>query len=262
MSKKPMLPDIVRFPLVLGLVCLVSGASLSFLYGKTKDQIKASEKRKLIAAFSDLADGYDSFEEKTVELPDGGKFVYYRLLDKRDRLLGYGSEAPGAGSYNSLNPIRVVAVIAPDKENIKLLGMRVTFSEETPGLGERIKEKPAANSLWGLLTGRADTRAIKSDDIPVAMARIALSSDGRTYKVEYDEAGRDDPQRMTVPKERVEILEFVPLFQDKFSGLLKDDLKLCGEGGKVDAIVGATISSKAALRAVNSAVSGLEEHAE
>ncbi len=261
-EKKPMLPDAVRFPLVLGVVCLVSGASLSYLYGRTEDQIRASEKRKLIAAFGELAEGYESFEEKTVELDGGGVFVCYRLFDKGRNLLGYGCEASGEGSYNSLKPIRVVAVIGPDRENVKLLGMRVTFSEETPGLGERIKEKPAANSLWGMLTGRPDTRAVRSDDIPVDLVRIRLSSDGGTYEVEYDEAGRDEPHRMTVPKDRVEILEFVPWFQGQFSGLSKDELKLCADGGKVDAIVGATISSKAALAAVNAAVEGLDQHAE
>ena len=109
--------------------------SLSALYEKTKDRIEESRKRKLEAASRELVPGYVKSEEERVgwEETGGEEFVYYRLRGEGEKLLGYGCETKGPGSYNSLNPIKVVTVVGPDLETVKVLGMRVSFSSETPG---------------------------------------------------------------------------------------------------------------------------------
>ena len=257
------IPDFIRFPLVLGLVCLASGLSLSWLYGKTADRIKASEKRKLLAAFEELAPGYDEYEEVRVgaeKTEDGRAFTYYRLLDPSGRAVGFACETEGPGSYNSIRPIRAVTVVGPYLENARVLGMRITFSEETPGLGEKIKETPAANSLVGLLTGRPSVRRIESEAVDADMVRIIKESE-QAVTVEYDGA-RGASERKTLPRGQVRFLKFVPWFQDQFSGLGEKELMLRGEGGEVDAITGATVSSKASVGAVREAVRMLKRYAD
>jgi len=256
--KKALLPDIVRFPLVLTVVCVAASASLAWLYGKTEAKIKESEKRKLEAAFKELAPGYVRSEqlEATPEAPGAAPFTYFRVLDKDGRILGYGCETVGPKSYNSLKPIRVVTVIGPDLKDVKVLGMRVSFSEETPGLGERIKEKPAANSILGLALGRPSLARVKSDAVPVALVRV-LENDGKTVKVEYDSPGAGVQQK-SVPADQIQFLDFIPWFQEQFTGLGESDLKLKKDGGRVDGITGATISSRASLGAVTEAVRQLK----
>jgi len=260
-AKKPMIPDFIRFPLVLGLVCIGSGASLSALYEKTKDRIEESRKRKLEAAFVELAAGYEKNEEKKVpaaETDAGSEFVYYRLLGAGGKLLGYGCETPGPNSYNSLKPIRAVTVIGPDLAKVEILGMRVSFSSETPGLGERIKEKPASNSIYGRVTGAPDRIQIVSEDVSVDVVRLIRETES-SYEVAYEEQGRKVIK--TLPKASAKKVDFVPWFQKQFTGLAEAELKLKKDGGKVDAITGATVSSKASLGAVKEAVRLLREHA-
>jgi Na+-translocating ferredoxin:NAD+ oxidoreductase RnfG subunit len=146
----------------------------------------------------------------------------------------------------------VVTVIGPDLKDVKVLGMRVSFSEETPGLGERIKEKPAANSILGLALGRPSLARVKSDAVPVTLVRV-LGREGDSVKVEYDSPGAGVQQR-SVPSSQIQFLDFVPWFQEQFSGLHEGDLKLKKDGGRVDGITGATISSRASLGAVTEAV--------
>jgi len=261
-SRPSKIPDFIRFPLVLGLVCLVSGLSLSWLYGKTADRIKASEKRKLLAAFEELAPGYDQYEEVRIEASeteDGRAFTYYRLLDPGGRAVGFACETLGPGSYNSIRPIRVVTVIGPDIENVRVLGMRITFSEETPGLGEKIKETPAANSLVGLLTGRPSVRRIESETVSAEAVKVIEESD-QVVTIEYDGAG-GAVERKTLPRGQVRFVKFVPWFQDQFSGLGEEGLMLKREDGEVDAITGATVSSRASVEAVREAVRLLKRYA-
>ncbi len=260
--KASKIPDFIRFPLVLGLVCLASGLSLSWLYGKTSDRIKASEKRKLLAAFEELAPGYDEYEEVRIgaeKTEDGRAFTYYRLLDPGGRTVGFACETLGPGSYNSIRPIRAVTVVGPDLKRARVLGMRITFSEETPGLGEKIKEMPAANSLVGLLTGRPSVRRVQSEAVSADTVRVLEESD-REVTIEYEGDG-GALERKTLPRGQVRFMEFVPWFQDQFSGLGGEELGLKGEGGGVDAITGATVSSRASVDAVREAVRLIKRYA-
>ena len=260
-AKRSLIPDFIRFPLVLGLVCIASGASLSALYNKTRARIEQAKVRKLEAAFRELAPGYARNE--AVELPAGesgtGKvFVYYRVLDEKGLLLGYGCETKGPSSYNSLDPIRAVTVIGPDLKNVRILGMRVTFSSETPGLGERIKEKPAPYSLAGKIAGSPDRTRIESKDVPVDVVRIHRRPDGAA-EVVYEVNGKTE--RKTLKSGTFKELDFIPWFQEQFTGLGEADLRLKKDGGRIDAITGATVSSKASLGAVKRAVELLKKHA-
>jgi len=139
-------PDALRFPLVLGLVCAVSGASLAVVYNATHERIKRSERRKLAAAFEDI-EGYASFEEKKTE-------GYYRLLDASGALVGLATEVECPGSYNSTEPVKLVVVADPSAERVLYVG--VTRCSETPGFGARVVESPPVNTWGGKLSRRPD----------------------------------------------------------------------------------------------------------
>ncbi|MBN1421428.1 MAG: FMN-binding protein, partial [Planctomycetes bacterium] len=98
--------------------------------------------------------------------------------------------------------------------------IQVLSQKETPGLGTRIEEAPARET-W--------------------IDKLA-SIFGRRAEGEATPAG---PLR--------------PPFQVQFDGLGRDDLRLARDGGSIEAITGATISSRAVLDAVKRAVATLEE---
>lgn len=100
-----------------------------------------------------------------------------------------------------------------------LVGWSVTKSEETPGLGEKIKEEAPAYTWAELLTGKAGEPA----------------ADRRT--------------------------DFQKQFADADKGKLytAKEINLAKDGGEIDAISGATITSRAIVKAIKNAGDNLEK---
>lgn len=236
----------VRFPLVLGLVCAVSGGMLGLIYSVTAQKIKESRKRKISAAFAALVPEYADFDEREGEEPGE---VLYVVRDGAGAPVAYAARTPGEGSYNSMQPIELITVM--DRDLSKVLGIRVVNSAETPGLGERINERPAPNSIIGGISGAASKKV------------VLLSSGMKSVRkvVGWTEAGvevlSDDGE--TELLERAEVLdeELPPSFQAQFSHVKPRDLSFRKDGGELDAISGATVSSTAVLNGVRRGVEAI-----
>lgn len=210
----------LRYPLVLGLVAMLSGLALYGTYSGTKAaaarQAEAARAQALSAIF---LEGFARTEE--VRSP-AGRLLYTRVWQDEDAAqpAWFAVEGEGVG-YNTSVPIRLLVGFAnpaaSEVEGYLLVGWSVTRSEETPGLGEKIKEQAPPYTWAGKLTGQ--------DPPP----------------------GRD---RRTA---------FQRQFADPANGVAytATELALKADGGSLDGISGATITSRAVIEAIQDAEQNL-----
>ncbi|MDB4349386.1 FMN-binding protein [Omnitrophica bacterium] len=121
--KKP-----VQMVIVLGLVGFLSGTSLVLVYRYATPLIKSNQKRALEAAIFKVVSGGTRYEVMT---KDGERF--FKVYDKRDKLLGYAFIAEGSGYQGKIEMISAIK-----KDLSTLYGVEILESVETPGLGGEI----------------------------------------------------------------------------------------------------------------------------
>lgn len=146
--------NVVRYPLVLGAITMVSGLALGIAYWATKDRISAQMKRREAQAvagafglrFQEAWVQNPPWEKKVLE-DEQGQFAFYKL-EQNGKLVGYAAEGVRQG-YSS--KIRVVTAVDPGCRSI--LGIRILYQAETPGLGARSEEIETTVTLWKLITG-------------------------------------------------------------------------------------------------------------
>jgi Na+-translocating ferredoxin:NAD+ oxidoreductase RnfG subunit len=249
------MPDWLRFPLVLVVVCAISALALAGVYSLTREDIDRSSRRKITGAFAKIL-GADYSEEKTEEIEPDGEGALLKLYVVRDAegtVRAHAGLVKCPGSYNASEPIQLVVVLSADHERV--LGVRVAKSTETPGLGERIKESPSALSIVGWIAGRPERRRVVTKDTGAVVGTVEEKGDGAV--VFTDAEGR----RREFEPGQVEVTQapFPPAFLDQFTGIAVGLARLEGDGGKVDAITGATVSSRAVAAGVALAVRELGE---
>ncbi len=126
---KEMLNNILKFSLVLVIVGMVAGGSLSFVYLKTKSKIEEQQKKEELAAknviFKDKGYVFKKIKKEGIE---------YEEVYKNGKLEGYLFKAYGPG-YSSV----IVTLVGVDT-NFNIKGIVILSQAETPGLGARIKE--------------------------------------------------------------------------------------------------------------------------
>lgn len=157
--------QLVRFGLVLGIICLLATLVLALTYEVTRPKIERQLKLEEDAALKAIVPEADSFIKKEIDGID-----YFEAM-KGPNLAGYCIRvvANGYGGY-----IRMIVGIDP-KGTIK--GVKVLEHQETPGLGSKINEiKPGEKEPWFLkqFVGKsAKTLAIKKDIDAVTGATIS-----------------------------------------------------------------------------------------
>ena len=120
--------QLVKFGLILGVICLAATFVLAVTYEITKPKIEAQLKREEDAALKAIMPLADSFTERTT---DG--IEYFEAIKNGD-IIGYCIRASGVG-YNGY--IRMIVGI--DRSGI-IKGIDVLEQYETPGLGNKIEE--------------------------------------------------------------------------------------------------------------------------
>lgn len=137
----------VRFPLVLGLICIVSATGVASVYVLTRDRIAEQQSKKqqeaLVAIFGEGA------TEKTLN-PDAPPDDRVGEVHAPDgALLGYVALGVGQG-YSS----RLRVIVGTDPDVSRILAIRILFQSETPGLGARVEEV-RSNKTWAkMLSGQ------------------------------------------------------------------------------------------------------------
>lgn len=157
--------QLVRFGIILSVICLAATLVLAVTYEITKPKIDAELKREEEEALAVIMPDADSFSEKSA-----GDIKYFEALQKGN-LIGYCIKATGTG-YTGY--IRMIVGI--DKDGI-IKGIRILEQYETPGLGARIVEiKQGEKEPWFLrqFAGKsAKTVAVKKDIDAVTGATIS-----------------------------------------------------------------------------------------
>ena len=128
--------DTVRFPLVLGSICLCSALGLAIAYSATRDKIRAQERQK-------KQDAIASVLGVEVRLPESGpQPAVYEAADAEtgERLYAAVGAAQGYSSK-----VQVIVGVGQTIEgapgSARLRAIRIVKQLETPGLGDRCREE-------------------------------------------------------------------------------------------------------------------------
>ena len=150
--------QIVKFGLILGVICLAATLILAFTYEITKPKIDEEMRREEQEALKTIMPEADSFEAKTA---DG--IEYFDAL-KSAALIGYCVKVTGSGYSGYLRIIVGIDL----KGTIK--GVRILEHQETPGLGAKI----SGDSFLRQFTGKnAGTVSIGKDVDAITGATIS-----------------------------------------------------------------------------------------
>lgn len=236
------MPDWLRFPLVLGIVGAISAAGLAGVYSLTRKRIEASKVHKIDCAFKSIVGArYAAYDERKVD----SHGACYVIKDDAGEIAAYAAEVACPGSYNTGEPIQLIVVLEPELE--RLLGARVVKSAETPGLGERIREEPSSLSIVGWIAGREARRRLVLNKDGVLLGAVEEKKDGSVAIV-----GPDGNVRTLARAEYLRVTEapFPPEFVDQFTNRPVAQAKLKADGGEIDGITGATISSRAVTKGI------------
>ncbi|MHC4871616.1 MAG: FMN-binding protein [Planctomycetota bacterium] len=210
----------IKYPLVLGIVTALSGSALYATFKGTEKNIAEQEAAAKVKALGNIfTDGYGAVEE--IEKGGISFSKVWKSEDKNGSPDYYVTTGQGIG-YNTAVPITLLVGFEAQKKEGKgrvMLGWSVVKSEETPGLGEKAKDRAAPYTIVGKLTGKAGA--------PPKDKRTAFQ------KQFYDPANN----KVYTAKELI----------------------LKKEGGEIDIITGATISTRAIIKAIEDASAKIDK---
>ena len=165
--------QLLKFGLVLGIICLTATLVLAVTYEITKPKIDEQFKQEEQRALKIILPVADSFIEKSI---DG--IEYFEALKKK-RLIGYCIKAVGAG-YNGYMRI----LVGIDKGGV-IKGVKILEHHETPGLGSKINEiNPGEKAPWflGQFNGKPARTLMIKENID-AITGATISSKAVTYAI-------------------------------------------------------------------------------
>lgn len=165
--------NFIRLTCILALVSGLSALVLAMTYEQTKEPIRQQETRAVDDAIANVF--FTRFvRAEPVEAPDTplGAVQYFNVFMEGDAdtpsFFAARGKAPEGTGYNTAVPIELLVgftnpqagkVTLPDgsthEGGMVCVGWNVVRSEETPGLGENIKDRKAPYTLVQLLTGNA-----------------------------------------------------------------------------------------------------------
>jgi electron transport complex protein RnfG len=187
--------------LILSSFCF--GLLLAIANAAWSPRILQNEKDKLNKLIVGLVSDANDFQVviDDVNIPgERGKITktdVYRARDEEGKTAGYAFVGVGSGFAD-----KIKLVIAIDSKCEKLLGFDVLSSNETPGFGDKIKEKDFQNQFKGIGAGNLELiKAGKTKDSEIlAISGATISSESvvkifNTYidkiKEKIQEAGLD-----------------------------------------------------------------------
>ena len=155
----------IKFGLILGVICLAATLVLAVTYEVTKPKIEEQLKMEEQSALKSIIPSADSFNEKAL-----GGIEYFEAL-KGKTVIGYCVRVIGSG-YSGY--IRIIAGV---DLNGTIQGVAVLEHNETPGLGAKINEiRPGESEPWFLkqFKGKpARAIAVKKDIDAITGATIS-----------------------------------------------------------------------------------------
>ena len=144
---------ITKMVLTLTILGLISGMVLSLVANYADPLIKQNQQEALREAVFFVLPSTESYETSNID----GKEVY-RCYNSADDLIGYAFTGSGGGYQGT---IELMVGVGTELEEIK--GIQILASEETPGLGGKIRGESFKNQFRGLEAGQ-DIGLVKSEE--------------------------------------------------------------------------------------------------
>ncbi len=133
--------EMIKMVMVLTVITAVSGGILSALKDSTEERIESQilkfQKAPAIAAIFDTATNDPLQERFKITIEDEEITFFPAKLEDGSKAVAF--EAKGAGFGGDVG-----LMVGIDLETDKIIKARVTTHSETPGIGSRVKDDPAA----------------------------------------------------------------------------------------------------------------------
>ncbi|HOX37388.1 MAG TPA: FMN-binding protein [Candidatus Brocadiia bacterium] len=190
MSEPGLTSKMIRFAVVLMLICGGAALGVGGVYVITRERIEIRKAEEVEAAKSTVFPGqkpqFEAIDKALSIVPEydeSRKLKGYRKASgsempsdivELDRVyiakadgkeIGYAAMGVGQGYKSRL---QVIVGAAPSKEGgLKIAGLFLLDAgfEETPGLGTKVKEKASTRTIWSLLRG-GEAKTSQGEEIP------------------------------------------------------------------------------------------------
>ncbi len=229
-----------QYTITLTIVSLLASLGVSSTFLLTRDTIRKKEQAARTEALYKVLPGLEGepVEVTPVNAPDSDRI--YKGIDKSDQILGYAACGEAQG-YSS----KIKVMVGVDAHFEKILGISVLAQNETPGLGTKMTEVESNATWWSLIFGRGgESFVVKSftDDDGVPSWKLPIMEQAKKTKNMKPSARSADISQ--------------PWFQEQFAHKTSHQLVVTKtpDPEKILAITGATISTKAAINAVQNAI--------
>jgi len=153
-----MIRNVLKFVVILGLVCIVMGSGVAILYGLWQARIDAREAATRQAAIHAVApQGATVDVTSPVAGTAGTETAVYAARDGTGQPVAYVA-AGAAQGYAST--VRVMVGATPAANRLVVHKVVVTAQAETPGLGANVAEQQSTYTLWQKLFGSDQPEAV------------------------------------------------------------------------------------------------------
>jgi len=143
--------EAIKYGLILTIICFAASGLLVCINLLTAPRIEVQIAEERNAAFKEVLIEAKRFEP----VEKNGEAVYYRGLDKNGKVLGVVFTAQGKGYSSAIET--VVGMLIDGT----ITGIKIVNHNETPGLGSRIAEFKDDTTLWDVIGGKKQKRALK-----------------------------------------------------------------------------------------------------
>jgi len=224
----------VQYTIILTIVSLLASIGVSSTFMLTRGTIKKKELAVRTEALYTVLPGLEGLPVEISPTNSPDQDHVYKGLNKAGQVVGYAASGEAQG-YSS--KIKVMVGIDPNLE--KILGINILAQNETPGLGTKMTEIESTITLWSLIYGRElksiDWDSDESWELPL------LRQPERIKKFGLSKKAKNKAQ---------------PWFQEQFKRKTYNQLVVSKvkDVEKIVAITGATISTKAVIKAVQDAI--------
>lgn len=130
--------EYLRFSLILLLICIFSAFGLSLVNRFTRPKILSQLEKEEKSALSEVIPEAEEF----IPVKKNDQIRYYKAFDKEKKLLGFAFKAKKRGYAGD---ILTVAGICADG---KIIAIKILSHNETPGIGSKICEVRATQTIW------------------------------------------------------------------------------------------------------------------
>jgi electron transport complex protein RnfG len=152
--------EMIRYGLILALICVVASASLAVVNSITKPRIIAQAQAEEETSLKQVLPQAQNFEP----VKSGEDILYYKAHDKDNKFLGVAFKTQAKG-YSST----IETMVGMTKDGT-ITAIKILSQNETPGLGARITEVE--------FTGQFTERNIQGLDKVQAITGATISSRG------------------------------------------------------------------------------------